>query len=1243
MIYFANKLGITYITDFKKKYKIIIGNHKKANKYIKNVNDEDEDIIKAKVVINNNLDYIPKVSVIIPFHNKKKYINECIETIINQTLKEIEIICIDNGSTDDSLDVLKKYAEVDERITVIKQNIQNCGNAKNIGLSFAKGNYLSFLDSDYSFDLNMLEEMYEELIKQQVDIIICPFKIFNVDDGIFKKPTVIETLRFDFLPKNNFFSINDISKNIFQFCSEWTLDKMFRTSFIKSNKIQFLNIEKFNDYHFTFLALCSAKSIIATKKIILIKKVEPILSKSIDPNIISSCLITSVNNLKANLKRTGFFFLVKESFWKWVNIFCTIQIKYLDKDSKEYIFNNLLEKLNLHDFIDESFQSINIYRALHYIKHQKVFPTINISYLINRNHLNLFLVSLVSLLKNSGFENINIILLYKNITQIELEKINYLKEIRPFTLLTLNVTDTQFIEFSSKECENEEYWLYNINHLFNKYSSLFDVDKILYLNYNTIIRKSLISLWEIKMKNYLFAFFESDSFKIQKRKNISVDDFFCINYRILLLTIKKWGKIKMNNKIISIIKDHKNVYELNKDIVNIFTNSKKFLSSLELNYDKLELKNTSPLFYNEYIREHEKNDSTFFYFSKDILDMNFNNTILKTEYLKYYSILNNLTNMCINIPIVLSADDEYAPYMYTSMVSILENRYKNTYYSFYLLVPYNFSKNIESLILDITNKYICSIYFIHIERLFENLIMKIRHITLPTYYRLLIGDLLPIEMSKCIYLDVDICVNKDLSELFNIDMNNNYIAGVVAAGYYFSEKYNCLRLNLTSMKQYVNAGMLVLNLNQIRKDNMTRKFIELSKRNYDSQDQDVLNVACYGKIITLPPKFNAMVFRLKENNPLLRDLYKEEDIIEANIEPYIIHYADKNKPWNSIEVYMEKYWWNIAKKTPYIKDRFTRINIYKNYLKIFWYNKTKKVLDFEIPRSFNEKIQWLNLYDSTPIKTRLTDKFLVREWVKEKIGKEYLIPLIGVYDKFDDINFETLPIKFVIKCNHGSNYNIIVKNKSQLNLTNAKSLIEKWMYENNAFYYDLKLEYRDIIHKIIIEEYMDEGTGDLREYKFICFSGVPYFILVDSDRHSYHKRSLYDLNWNQLSYHINSNYSIFPFPKKPKYLEKMIELTSILCKGFVYVIVNFYFIKEKIYFGEMSFTCSAGTEDIIPKNFERKLSLLVRLPKKVYNIDTGEYYKLSKHLPLYPLYIFLLSFLMKLTINNKEIFKLFFC
>lgn len=355
-----------------------------------------------------------------------------------------------------------------------------------------------------------------------------------------------------------------------------------------------------------------------------------------------------------------------------------------------------------------------------------------------------------------------------------------------------------------------------------------------------------------------------------------------------------------------------------------------------------------------------------------------------------------------------------------------------------------------------------------------------------------------------------------------------------------------------------------------------------------------------------------MVSILKENSPILRNIYKEEDIFEANNSPFIINYYGKKKPWNSIDIYMEKYWWDVAKKTPYINILFTRENIYKNELKKFWFNIYKKKLDIEEPRSFNEKIQWLKLYDSTPIKTRLSDKYLVREWIKEKIGDEYLIPLLGVYNKFEDIDFEKLPNRFVIKCNHGSGYNIIVKNKTLLNLTLVKSKVEKWMNVNYAFISGLELNYRDIQRKIIIEQYMEDSTGDLRDYKITCFQGKPEFIWVDSDRHTNHRRNLYDLNWNQLPYKVNLQYSTFPSPKKPECLKKLLQLASILSKNFIYVRVDFYIITNKIYFSEMTFYSASGTEDIIPKNFEKRLASLIKLPKIVYNIDSGKYYKLKK-------------------------------
>ena len=150
--------------------------------------------------------------------------------------------------------------------------------------------------------------------------------------------------------------------------------------------------------------------------------------------------------------------------------------------------------------------------------------------------------------------------------------------------------------------------------------------------------------------------------------------------------------------------------------------------------------------------------------------------------------------------------------------------------------------------------------------------------------------------------------------MFNIDISDYYIAGVLEPEFYFSEEKNYERLNLPSMNKYVNAGVLLINLKQIRENNVTQKFIELAKINIDSQD--IINIASYGKIKTLPPKYNAMITTLKENNPLLRNLFTQKEIYEAKTNPYIIHYDDQNKPYiftyiegalNKIHESLEKY------------------------------------------------------------------------------------------------------------------------------------------------------------------------------------------------------------------------------------------------------------------------------------------------------------------------------------------------
>lgn len=258
----------------------------------------------------------------------------------------------------------------------------------------------------------------------------------------------------------------------------------------------------------------------------------------------------------------------------------------------------------------------------------------------------------------------------------------------------------------------------------------------------------------------------------------------------------------------------------------------------------------------------------------------------------------------------------------------------------------------------------------------------------------------------------------------------------------------------------------------------------------------------------------------------------------------------------------------------------------------------RRPINWENPKTFTEKIQWMKLYDSTPIKTRLADKYLVRQWVAEKIGAEYLIPLLGVWDNFDDIDFDLLPNQFVLKTNHGSAMNIIVRDKNSFDKENAREKINAWLnWDFGTFLYEL--HYNNIKKKIIAEKFLTDGKNfDLTDYKFMCFNGKPTYCLFYSDRSTDCRLDYFDMNWNLMniesSDHPNSEH-----PKKfskPKTFKVMKKLAAELCKGFPFVRVDFYEVAGKIYFGEMTFTPAAGLFRYKPDSTDEELGKLITLP-----------------------------------------------
>lgn len=273
-----------------------------------------------------------------------------------------------------------------------------------------------------------------------------------------------------------------------------------------------------------------------------------------------------------------------------------------------------------------------------------------------------------------------------------------------------------------------------------------------------------------------------------------------------------------------------------------------------------------------------------------------------------------------------------------------------------------------------------------------------------------------------------------------------------------------------------------------------------------------------------------------------------------------------------------------------VSDEVYLKGLYKSYL--------SQNLDLKNPKTFNEKLQWLKLYDRKSEYVQMVDKHLAKKYVADKIGKEYIIPTIGVWDSVEDIDFETLPEQFVLKCNHNSGMGMcICTDKTKLDTRSVINQLKKGMKQD---YYKLHREwcYKDVQRKIIAEEYISSVKDGLIDYKFMCFNGRVKYCFTCTNRFSKNglKVTFFDREWNKMPFERH-----YPSEKekieKPKSYEKMIELAEKLAEGIPFVRVDFYEVNEQPLFGELTFYPGAGFEEFSPPEWDRKLGDLLQLPE----------------------------------------------
>ena len=934
----------------------------------------------------------PKVSVIIPVYNAEKYLRECLDSVVNQTLRDIEIICVDDGSTDGSLGILREYEAKDSRFRVFTQNRLFAGVARNQGFSHAIGKYCIFLDADDYFEHNLLEKCYEKAEADKADIVA--FNFYCVyESGNEEKRIGIHT---EWLPKiKTVFNYRDCPDYIMSVVNPTSWTKLYRTAFIAENHLKYEEISTTNDITFAAVSVAAAKRIsVLNEYLVHYRTGQSGTISSAKPKRLGNVLIAVKSGvMQASL--LPHFASIKNSVMRFAVENITFALKN-----------------NIPDFRDSVAE--DYYTEVNAFYHAPLFA-------------------------GCSAETLHSEMLYHYFCFV---RDNPCDDLRDYSIRKL--TDgivRDFIRGDVKPGTRAEHtFREKLDHqIIVSLTSYPPRIETVHKTIRTLLRQSLspdkLILW---LSDEEFPNKELDlPAELTELTKSGLEIAWCDNIR----------------------------------------SYKKLIPALKLYPDAIIVTADDDLYYHPQWLERlysgylDKPDCiqchrvTKF---RPLDDGSYSIVPGGKDYWPFPCYLNKLTG---------GSGALYPPHCFHPDVLDASR--------FMALAPT--SDDIWFWLMAAMAGY------------------RVNVVQEPLY------QLSYVEGSQ----DCALWKNNDQGEkLFWVHFNR------------LLDAYPQVEHRLRMASREVSTAETALERS-------------VSYR--------------IGRAITwLPRKFRGGVRCYQEHgfrytfNRLLVHLHLIQDPEKALKKDYA--YYSTLSPQN-----------------------------YPKELKQWYHRAMRKDLDLRNPRTFNEKIQWMKLYDATPLKTRLADKYLVREWVKEKIGEEYLVPLLGVWDSFDEIDFDRLPDRFVLKANHGCGWNIIVKDKSMFDKDDAKKKFDQWMHTNFAFMNGFELHYMNIPPKIIAEQYLENNNDDLYDYKVFCFNGKADSIMYLSERKQGLKMSFYDLNWNKLPF-------VYSYPQnedeipKPSNLELLIELAEKCAEGFPHVRVDFYIMNDgSIKFGEMTFTSAAGT------------------------------------------------------------------
>ncbi len=1050
--------------------------------------------------INNNV----KVSVIIPVYNAEAYLKECIDSILSQTLKDIEVICVDDGSTDKSLEILKDYEKADNRIKILTQENKYAGVARNNGIKAACGKYLVFLDSDDFFEPELLETQYNQCEKYGADIGLCAANQYNqttekfIDTSWFlpERYTTIQPFNRDTWPEK-----------IFQVSTLAPWNKMFSAEFVRKHSLEFQALPRANDVYFTMVSLALAEKIVSVNKVLVHYRVG------------------LTGNLQAANQKTPL-------------AFCDALYAVKKRLAEENIF----EKVRI------SFASNAISQVL---------------YNLNK-------------LKDSSA--------YDALMDSLLEK--YLDEFAIYQGIKEGVLDKQFSkDLMAKLDEARSPAL--------KYPE----NMVIPAQQNPCI-SVIIPVYNVE--EYLAECL--DSILNQTLRQIEI---ICINDgstdsspKILDEYAKKDNRIRVihqENKGLSTSRNVGFKIATGEFVYMIDSDDYLELDALEKMYCLCKANRLDILFF-DLVSFYDETGETY---PSKLKRESCPNVYDGVSFLAYQrSKRAHITSACL-IMLRRGFIEENNFQFYPGII------HEDELFCFQILMEAKrvtfvnwkfYHRRIRANSITTTSKSARNAigYFVSMQEMLryglkanwgkekeEQIMRSFNGMKIST--KQIYDQISDEEKAKLVF---DNAFSRMIFEKIVMDVSSKPVAPIII--------------------EKAPAAAPATTQNSTPERTPAEQMLTLKVKMLEAEINNIHSSATYklGRMITwLPRKIRGFVRCYKEHGFIYtwKRILVHIGLCKDPYEEYPVGSATKSNTKNvkakksvsKAQQQTKKVETSTEKQSPAQDDD----NAFEEQCRtrlIDWY-KVRCNLDLPLdnPKTINEKIQWLKLYDNVPLKTLLADKYLYRDWVSKHFGKRYLIPLLGVWDQFDDIDFNSLPNQFAIKTNHGSSWNIIVKDKEQFDVEDAKKKFTRWLNTNFALAYGQELHYMNIRPRIIAEEYHPCQY----EYQFWCFNGEAKFVVAIHEPHGINSKMTYDLDWNELDF-VTSHPKMEKGVEKPKFLNEMIAITKKICREFSFVRVDFLHDGKNLFIGEITFTPASGVCKWDPPETNEILGNMLTLPDK---------------------------------------------